>query len=154
MTALRATTHALVLVPDGEVPGDPRSDARYTPMQTLGLFALAPSLIDCGLYDLRQALGRGGLWLARWVPFAGIEQGANTLAAIDCCLDDLGAHQPTALIAKWQASLRDISLATYDAIADACAPRIAPGGEMLVTTGLLPVTGEGEARLLLLVRVA
>ncbi len=154
LAELRATTHALTLAPDSEAIGDAWTDPQDTPVQTLDLFSLAPSLIDCNLHDLRQTLGSGGLWLARSAPFAGVEQGADPLAAIDRCLDDIGTARPKALIAPWQASLHDISLATYDGIAEACARRIAPGGEVLVTTGLLPVTTRAEARLLLLARTA
>ncbi len=154
LTELRAATQALMLAPDDEPLGDAWTDPHDAPVQTLDLFALAPSLIDCDLHDLRQTLGSGGLWLARSAPFAGVEQGADPLAAIDSCLADLGGGRPRALIAKWQAGLRDISLATYDGIADACARRVAPAGEVLVTTGLLPMAAKAAARLLLLARAA
>lgn len=151
---LRTVTTAVVLLPASAEPGMAPASPDDPLVLTLGLFAMEPSLIDCDIQDIRQVMGTGGLWLARSAPFAGIEQGDDSGTAVDRCLADVPVNQPSALIAKWRARPQDISLANYDAIVAACGHRLAPGGDSVVTTGLVLDTGDRAAQLLVLARVA
>lgn len=150
---LQMETTAAVLQPASTECGMGSPGPREPLFQTLSLFAMEHSLIECDIQDIQRVLGSGGLWLGRSAPFAGIEQGEDPGAVVNRCLADVPVDRPSALIASWRTELQDMTIASYGAIVTACGHWVETGGDLVVTTALALGSGDQTGRLLMLARV-